>query len=363
MLEPPSAENVPAIEVVMMSRPARPLQQHRDALGCHNKVATAWAAAAVSRLQQRQLWSWCAPGGGDGTVVMVLIASSGSPSQLYVTLRGQFQEDVSAEESVAQPQGAAVVGGQQQQEYQPQPQQYADCSGLRSRFKQMTTRRGSRGKQKKHQSRFAEHRSSQCSTRSSYRSTSSLPSIRHPVSSSRGNTCSSLYSFHCTSSLSSSIRTSSSSSFHRTSSRCRSSNPSRRLSEFYESLVCHTLERQCDVMVDLPSGDYMCSFGYLEGVTVEVQGHQLPVRLYVNQLRDFDVILGMDWLEAHSAVVDYQWKTVRFEIHRALVLCFRGDVLVVLGARRRWSFRREGPNGSTLLVERQGACRAEETGR
>ncbi|MQM08934.1 hypothetical protein Taro_041790 [Colocasia esculenta] len=57
-------------------------------------------------------------------------------------------------------------------------------------------------------------------------------------------------------------------------------------------------------MVDLPSGDYMRSFGYLEGVIVEVQEHQLPARLYALQLRDFDVILGMDWLEAHSAVVD-----------------------------------------------------------
>ncbi|MQM12908.1 hypothetical protein Taro_045828 [Colocasia esculenta] len=28
-----------------------------------------------------------------------------------------------------------------------------------------------------------------------------------------------------------------------------------------------------------------------------------------------------------------------------------GDMVVVLGARRRWSFRREGPNGSALLVE------------
>ncbi|MQM15523.1 hypothetical protein Taro_048469, partial [Colocasia esculenta] len=28
-----------------------------------------------------------------------------------------------------------------------------------------------------------------------------------------------------------------------------------------------------------------------------------------------------------------------------------GDVVVVLGARRRWPFRREGPNGSALLVE------------
>ncbi|MQL70958.1 hypothetical protein Taro_003266 [Colocasia esculenta] len=65
----------------------------------------------------------------------------------------------------------------------------------------------------------------------------------------------------------------------------------------------------------------MRSFGYLEGVTVEVQGHQLPARLYALQLRDFDVILGIDWLEAHSTVVDCETSQ-----------------------------------------QRQGACRAEETG-
>ncbi|MQM06905.1 hypothetical protein Taro_039736 [Colocasia esculenta] len=81
--------------------------------------------------------------------------------------------------------------------------------------------------------------------------------------------------------------------------------------EFYESLVHHIPERQCDMMVDLPSGDYMRSFDYLEGITVEVQGHQLPTKLYPLQLRDFDVILGMNWLEAHSTVVDCQRKTVR----------------------------------------------------
>ncbi|MQM11544.1 hypothetical protein Taro_044453, partial [Colocasia esculenta] len=62
--------------------------------------------------------------------------------------------------------------------------------------------------------------------------------------------------------------------------------------EFYESLACHGPERQCDMMVDLSSGDYMCSFGYLEVVAVEVEGHQLPTRLYALQLYDFDVILG-----------------------------------------------------------------------
>ncbi|MQM10167.1 hypothetical protein Taro_043057 [Colocasia esculenta] len=62
----------------------------------------------------------------------------------------------------------------------------------------------------------------------------------------------------------------------------------------------------------------------------------------------------------------------------------RWNVLVVLGERRRWPFRREGPNGSALLLEvedktlvdapdrltsdktsqqQQGARRSEETGR
>ncbi|MQL69266.1 hypothetical protein Taro_001555, partial [Colocasia esculenta] len=109
--------------------------------------------------------------------------------------------------------------------------------------------------------------------------------------------------------------------------------------EFYESLVHHTPERQCDVMVNLPSSDYMHSFSYLEGVTVEVQGHQLPARLYALQLHAFAVILGMDWLEAHSAVVDCQQKTVQFEIPGVPILYFRGynplvDHVGIHGQRR-----------------------------
>ncbi|MQL98912.1 hypothetical protein Taro_031628 [Colocasia esculenta] len=57
--------------------------------------------------------------------------------------------------------------------------------------------------------------------------------------------------------------------------------------EFYESLSRHTSAKHCDVMIDLLSSDYMRSFGYLEGVIVEVQGHQLPARLYALQLCDF----------------------------------------------------------------------------
>ncbi|MQL70530.1 hypothetical protein Taro_002836, partial [Colocasia esculenta] len=55
--------------------------------------------------------------------------------------QGQVQEEVSMEESVAQPQGAqaaaaeeATVGGQQQQEYHPQPRQYADWFPMAEQF-------------------------------------------------------------------------------------------------------------------------------------------------------------------------------------------------------------------------------------
>ncbi|MQL86521.1 hypothetical protein Taro_019054 [Colocasia esculenta] len=75
----PSAKNVTCIEVAMMSRLARPPRLHRDALLCRDLVV-------VGRT----------PGGGDGAVVVVPVASNGSPFQLYVTLG----EDVSAEESV-----------------------------------------------------------------------------------------------------------------------------------------------------------------------------------------------------------------------------------------------------------------------
>ncbi|MQL91281.1 hypothetical protein Taro_023897 [Colocasia esculenta] len=83
--------------------------------------------------------------------------------------------------------------------------------------------------------------------------------------------------------------------------------------EFYESLACHAPERQCELLA----------------------------RLYALQLCDFDVILSMDWLEAHSAVVDCQRKTVRFRIPGEPVLCFRGG----------WGVR-PGPLGPCGLVLR-----------
>ncbi|MQM16044.1 hypothetical protein Taro_048998, partial [Colocasia esculenta] len=53
--------------------------------------------------------------------------------------------------------------------------------------------------------------------------------------------------------------------------------------------------------------------------------------------------------------VDVTWSAVAF-----LFPGLRGGVIVEVGVKRRWPFRREGPNGSALLLEWQGVCRAEE---
>ncbi|MQL72239.1 hypothetical protein Taro_004592 [Colocasia esculenta] len=166
---PPSAEIATSIEVAMMSRPARPPRHHRDALRRCDMVATA-LGVATARCVATASETGRASGGGDGAVVVVLVASSGFPLQLYVTLedmaprrrrqtrelieqqgeldmpaQGQVQEDVLVEESVAQPQGAttaATVGS------------VATWAGNSGR--QMSTRGGGRSWQQRRQSRFAE---------------------------------------------------------------------------------------------------------------------------------------------------------------------------------------------------------------
>ncbi|MQM10419.1 hypothetical protein Taro_043311 [Colocasia esculenta] len=38
-------------------------------------------------------------------------------------------------------------------------------------------------------------------------------------------------------------------------------------------------------------------------VSIVIQGNQMPARLYALSLKDYDVILGMDWLEAYRVIV------------------------------------------------------------
>ncbi|KAA0033195.1 gag protease polyprotein [Cucumis melo var. makuwa] len=60
--------------------------------------------------------------------------------------------------------------------------------------------------------------------------------------------------------------------------------------------------------VSTSSGEVMLSKDKIKACEVEIENHVLDVTLLVLDLRDFDVILGMDWLSVNHASIDYSRK-------------------------------------------------------
>ena len=64
-----------------------------------------------------------------------------------------------------------------------------------------------------------------------------------------------------------------------------------------------------------PLSDSLGTDGFLSRCLVLVESRELPIDLVLLDIMEFDVILGMDWLSQHYAVVDYRSKEVIFRIH------------------------------------------------
>ncbi|GKV53720.1 hypothetical protein SLEP1_g60237, partial [Rubroshorea leprosula] len=60
-------------------------------------------------------------------------------------------------------------------------------------------------------------------------------------------------------------------------------------------------------------------------VDIYVDGRQLSASLFVLDISDFDIILGMDWLSKHFASIDCHWKWVNFNIPGELEFSFQGS--------------------------------------
>ena len=50
----------------------------------------------------------------------------------------------------------------------------------------------------------------------------------------------------------------------------------------------------------------------IPSLEVKLSERCLATKVYVLGMKDFDVILGMDWLEAHYALQDYRHKKIVF---------------------------------------------------
>ena len=56
--------------------------------------------------------------------------------------------------------------------------------------------------------------------------------------------------------------------------------------------------------VSLPIGDPLFSDRIVRESRVLIEGQEFPMDLIALDMRDFDVVLGMDWLSRHRATED-----------------------------------------------------------
>ena len=56
--------------------------------------------------------------------------------------------------------------------------------------------------------------------------------------------------------------------------------------------------------VSLPAGDPLIADRVVRDSRVLIEGQEFPADLVALDMRDFDVVLGMDWLSRHRATLD-----------------------------------------------------------
>ena len=76
--------------------------------------------------------------------------------------------------------------------------------------------------------------------------------------------------------------------------------------------------------VSLPAGDPLFSNRVVRDSRVLIRGQKFLVDLVALYMRDFDVVLGMDWLSRHRATLDCYKKEVKLHRLGKLEVNFRG---------------------------------------
>ena len=76
--------------------------------------------------------------------------------------------------------------------------------------------------------------------------------------------------------------------------------------------------------VSLPAGDPLLADRVVRDNRVLIEGQEFPADLVALDMRDFDVVLGMDWLSRHRATLDCYKKKVKLNRPGKLEVKFRG---------------------------------------
>ncbi|GKV18307.1 hypothetical protein SLEP1_g28708 [Rubroshorea leprosula] len=81
----------------------------------------------------------------------------------------------------------------------------------------------------------------------------------------------------------------------------------------------------CELHVNTPLGGVMTTREMCRTVDIYIDGRQLSANLFVLDISDFDIILGMDWLSKNFAFIDCHRKWVIFNIHGEPKFSFQGS--------------------------------------
>ena len=76
--------------------------------------------------------------------------------------------------------------------------------------------------------------------------------------------------------------------------------------------------------VSLPAGDPLFSDRVVRDSRILIKGQEFPTDLMALGMRDFDVVLGMDWLSHHRATLDCYKNELKLHRPRKLEVKFKG---------------------------------------
>ena len=76
--------------------------------------------------------------------------------------------------------------------------------------------------------------------------------------------------------------------------------------------------------VSLPVRDPLLADRVVRDSRVLIGGQEFPADFVALDMKDFDVVLGMDWLSCHRATLDCYKKEVKLNRPRKLEVKFRG---------------------------------------
>ena len=93
---------------------------------------------------------------------------------------------------------------------------------------------------------------------------------------------------------------------------------------FLDHFQIETQPLEGRMRVSLLAGDTLLADRVVRGSRVLIEGQEFPVDLVALDMRDFDVVLVMDWLSSHRATLDCYKKEVKLNRPGKLEVKFRG---------------------------------------